>query len=80
MTEPEIKFKIPNQVIDVMFFQGREANSWRARIHVDGKKFYIGPADIGSLMANVGNFIRSEAAYADARVHIPESLELEIGI
>lgn len=69
IAEPEIKFKSTNQVVDVLFFQGREANMWRARVHADGKKFYIGPADISSLMANIGNFMRGEAAYADARVH-----------
>lgn len=65
----EFTFKKANQAIDVMFYQSRNSGDWYARVEIDGRRKYIGPASISAVLANVGNLIRGEAVYADARVH-----------
>lgn len=61
--------KPPCQNIDVKVFQFREPGQWKARILVGEDEFVVGPANIASIMNNVANFIRTEAAYADLKVH-----------
>lgn len=62
------------QNIDVHFFQTRNPLEWKARIVAGTKTYVVGPANISTVMNNVANFVRSESAYADLKVHGPEEL------
>ncbi len=63
------------QNIDVTFFQGRNALEWNARVDCGEDRFYIGPANIATVLNNIANLVRTEAAYADLKVHGPEAVE-----
>lgn len=67
--------KLACQNIDVTFFQGRNALEWNARIDCGEDRFYIGPANIATVLNNVANLVRTEAAYADLKVHGPEEIQ-----
>lgn len=61
--------KKPSQNIDVKYFQSRDPHNWMARINTLEEEFLIGPASITTLLNNVANLVRSEATYADLKVH-----------
>lgn len=58
------------QNIDVKFYQCRTPGDWMARVIMSAKEQYVlGPADMRSLLANVGNLVAIESKYADVIVH-----------
>ena len=57
------------QNVDVHFYQTRNPTEWKARIVCYPLTHEFGPATIGTLLNNVANFVRNEAAYADLKVH-----------
>lgn len=69
--------KLACQNIDVTFFQGRNALEWNARVDCGEDRFYIGPANIATVLNNVANLVRTESAYADLKVHGPEEIQAQ---
>lgn len=65
----DLMTKKPRQNIDVKYFQSRDPHNWMARINTLEEEFLIGPASITTLLNNVANLVRSEATYADLKVH-----------
>lgn len=63
------------QNIDVHVFQTRNPLEWKARVVCGTQTFTIGPANIATVLNNVANLVRTEAAYADLKVHGPEEIE-----
>lgn len=66
--------KPPCQNIDVYFYQTRNALAWKARVVCGSQTFTIGPANIATVLNNVANLVRTEAAYADLQVYGPEAI------
>lgn len=63
------------QNIDVHFFQTRNPLEWKARLEVGDQTFVVGPANIATILNNVANLVRTEAAYADLQVHGPDEIK-----
>ncbi len=62
------------QNIDVHYYQTRNPLEWKARIEVGTQTFTVGPANIATILNNVANLVRTEAAYADLKVHGPDEI------
>lgn len=63
------------QNIDIHVYQTHIPLEWKARIVWGEKTITVGPANIVSILANVSNFVRLEAAYADIKVHGSEACD-----
>lgn len=66
------------QNIDIHVYQTHIPLEWKARIVWGKKTVTVGPANIAAVLANVSNFVRLEATYADIKVHGSEACDAPV--